>query len=49
MLHVPDVFEIPDPRDGKLAARLTAVVVTAIVVGTTIALVALSYVPITDL
>ena len=48
MLHVPDVFEIPDPRDGKLATRLTAVVVTAMVLGTTIALVALSYMPDTD-
>jgi hypothetical protein len=39
-MHLPDVYEIPTPRDGNLASWLTAFVVTAIMVGTTLALVA---------
>ena len=43
-MHIPDVYEIPDPRDGKLTAWLTAFAITAIVVGATVALVAVNYV-----
>ena len=45
MLGLPDVFEIADPRGGRMAAWATALAITALVVGTTVALVAVNYVP----
>ena len=48
MRGVPDVFEIPDPRGGRLAAWLTALAITALVVGATVVLVAVNYVPVED-
>jgi hypothetical protein len=44
-MYVPDVYEIPDLRDGKLTAWLTALAITAIVLGATVALVAVNYMP----
>ena len=38
-------FEFPDPRDGKPASWLTALAMTAIVIGATVVLVAVNYVP----
>jgi hypothetical protein len=45
---VPDIFEIPAPRGGKLASMLTALAMTAIVVGATVALVVMNDVPSED-
>lgn len=47
-MHIPGMHEIPDPRDGKLTAWLTAIAMTAIVVGATVALVGVNYVPTED-
>lgn len=45
MHRYPDVFGIPDPRGGKLASWLTTLAMAAIVIGATVALVAVNYVP----
>lgn len=45
MHRTPDVFEIPDPRGGKLASWPTTLAMAAIVIGATAALVVVNYVP----
>jgi hypothetical protein len=45
MRRFPDVFEFPVPRSGELAAWLTTLAMAAIVIGATLTLVAVSYVP----
>lgn len=44
-MHIPGMAEIPDPRDGKLTAWLTALAMTVLVVGATVALVGVNTVP----
>jgi hypothetical protein len=45
---IPEVFEIPDAREAKPAPWLAALAMTAIIVGATVALVAINYAPDTD-
>ena len=45
---IPDVFEIPDAQVGKPTAWLTALAITAIIVGATVSLVAMNYAPDAD-
>jgi multisubunit Na+/H+ antiporter MnhC subunit len=45
MQRVPDVFEMPDPMPGKPRSWLTALAMTAIVIGATLALVVVNEAP----
>ena len=45
MQRVPDVFEIPDPMAARPRSWLTALAMTAIVVGATLALVVANETP----
>jgi len=42
---VPDVFEIPEPLVGKPRSWLTALAMTAIIIGATLALVVMDEAP----
>ena len=43
--EIPDVFEIPEPIDAKPRSWLTALAMTAIVIGATLALVVVNEAP----
>jgi hypothetical protein len=45
MHRTPHVFGISDPRGGKLASWVTTLAMAAIVIGATVALVMVNYVP----
>jgi len=45
MRHVPDVFEIPEPMEARPRSWLTALAMTAIVIGATLALVVANETP----
>jgi hypothetical protein len=45
MQRVPDVFEIPEPMAGKPRCWLTALAMTAIIIGATLALVVANETP----
>ena len=45
MQRVPDVFEMPEPVPGKQRCWLTALAMTAIVIGATLALVVVNEAP----
>jgi hypothetical protein len=45
MHRVPDVFEIPEPMAAKPRSWLTALAMTAIVIGATLALVVVNETP----